>query len=337
MWATSPPTYPTYNERVYLITEFELTRSMANKIFISYAHANDEHVENVAGLVAALRKSGLEVSWDRDITTPHGPSKGWEVWMPNQISAATWVLVVCEAVYYRRFWGTEPEGIGRGVGWEAAIIRARLYATGLTNDKYIPVVFGDTPASMIPEPLSGATCYCLPRELLKLITALGGSRPVNAPSQEPPQQPAKPAPPLARRKNPGELPAGVLALLLLGFTVAALMHESGNTASTAVRPSSPHVQAGTLPQPLRVRAQVITEHGKPLSLAIVRLAGVTVMTDGNGWFVLDIPADRLDEVLTIEIEKSGYQTWRNLFVPGGSAPEPVLFREAPADAEQPSS
>jgi hypothetical protein len=147
---------------------------MAKKIFLSYAHASELHNQHVIELASSLRKAGLVVVFDGDVTSPQGPPQGWSQWMLDQIDEADWVLVVCDETYYKRFRGKEIQGQGLGVRWEGSIIRETLYSRGALNPKFIPVVPENSNTMHIPDPLRGATYYYLPRELPKLLAALAG-------------------------------------------------------------------------------------------------------------------------------------------------------------------
>lgn len=122
---------------------------MASRIFISYAHADDDHVARVSELIDALQAAGLQVASDRDVITPQGPPEGWPAWMLDRIDEADWVLVVCEAAYYRRFRGTEAPGVGHA-RWEGTIIGTALYTDGARNRKFVPVLLDDESIDSIP-------------------------------------------------------------------------------------------------------------------------------------------------------------------------------------------
>lgn len=141
-------------------------------VFVSYAHASDEHRQRVAELVAALRGARLNVVCDTDVATPQGPPEGWPSWMLNQLEAADWVLVVAEEVYYRRFRGKEEAGVGLGARWEGAVITQQLYGQGTLNAKFIPVLLDGGRREHIPDPLRGATHYRCPADLPKLVAGL---------------------------------------------------------------------------------------------------------------------------------------------------------------------
>ena len=57
-----------------------------------------------------------------------------------------------------------PPGQGRGVVWEAGIIRQILYDAGAVGEKFVPVLFSDGSPEQIPRPIKGATRYVIDTE-----------------------------------------------------------------------------------------------------------------------------------------------------------------------------
>ena len=51
----------------------------------------------------------------------------WTLWMQHQLRDADFVLVVASPEYKRRAEGDAPPGEGRGVQWEAELIRDAYY------------------------------------------------------------------------------------------------------------------------------------------------------------------------------------------------------------------
>ena len=79
--------------------------------------------------------------------------------MLDQVEAAEFVIVVCTETYNQRFRGDVPEGSGKGVKWEGAVITQQLYDAEMNNTKFIPVVFKSDDAQHIPIILRGATHF----------------------------------------------------------------------------------------------------------------------------------------------------------------------------------
>src|SRR3954467_6810226 len=107
------------------------------RIFISYSHDSEEHLERVGQLAARLRSDGFDAWIDR-YSTP--PEEGWPRWMGKQFAEAHFVVMVCSPRYAEGFEG-EP-GRGSGVWWEANLIHRELSQRG-KNTRFIPVYFED--------------------------------------------------------------------------------------------------------------------------------------------------------------------------------------------------
>ncbi|HEX9985796.1 MAG TPA: SEFIR domain-containing protein, partial [Thermoanaerobaculia bacterium] len=141
-------------------------------LFISYSHDSAAHRDRVLALANRLRADGVDCTIDQFVPMPE---EGWAGWMSRQIRDARHVLVVCTEAYARRFQGDETSGAGKGVTWEGAVITRALYAVRGRNDKFIPVCFGPSSASHVPDLLSDAPLFDVTSddeyiELLRILT-----------------------------------------------------------------------------------------------------------------------------------------------------------------------
>ena len=94
------------------------------RVFISYAHDDEAHEEQVRALWEFLRGSGVDARLD--LTAAQEP-RDWTLWMGEQIREGDFVLVVGSPAYRRRAEGRADPDEGRGVQWEARLIRNLLY------------------------------------------------------------------------------------------------------------------------------------------------------------------------------------------------------------------
>lgn len=127
------------------------------RVFISYSHDSDKHVNEVLSLAERLRDDGIDAVVDQYLNG--SPPEGWPRWMLNQLDSADYVLVVCTEVYYRRFRGIEKSGIGKGADWEANLITQEIYNNRSYTNKFVPVFIGQKIENWIPEPLRSKTIY----------------------------------------------------------------------------------------------------------------------------------------------------------------------------------
>ncbi|MGN9757431.1 VMAP-C domain-containing protein [Streptomyces sp. SD31] len=94
------------------------------RVFISYAHDDDAHIEQVETLYELLRADGLDARMDLyAAATP----QDWARWMGRELAEADYILVIASPEYKRRAEHGGRDGVGRGVAWEARHLSNRLY------------------------------------------------------------------------------------------------------------------------------------------------------------------------------------------------------------------
>jgi len=130
--------------------------TQAPKVFISYSHDSTEHQDRVLELSNRLINEGIHCNIDQYVPFP---PEGWPFWMQQQIEEADFVLMICTPTYYQRVMRREQTGKGLGVLWEATIIYNCLYDAGVSNDKFIPILFPECSISDIPPPIKGASHF----------------------------------------------------------------------------------------------------------------------------------------------------------------------------------
>lgn len=131
-------------------------------VFISYSHDSDSHRDRVLALSERLRKDGIATRLDQYLNG--APTEGWPRWMRQQLSEADFVLVICTETYYRRFWGDEEPGKGKGADWEGALITQEVYDARSATLKFVPVIFAPDQQDFIPESLRSKNHYALTSE-----------------------------------------------------------------------------------------------------------------------------------------------------------------------------
>ena len=129
-----------------------------SRVFISYSHDSNEHLERVLALSNLLREEGVDCHIDQ---YEESPPEGWPTWCTNQVEEAEFVLVVCTANYERRFRGKEEQGKGLGATWEGFVINQSIYDAQGKNAKFIPIALNVGDSEHVPVILRGATRYNL--------------------------------------------------------------------------------------------------------------------------------------------------------------------------------
>jgi len=125
--------------------------SQSRKVLISYAHESDEHRRRMARFAELLTEAGIDVVIDR---IGEAERQDWAAWTLARIAEAERVLVVASPEYRRRFEGTGPPDVGRGVQFEGLLIRDEIYRdhrAGLR--KFVPVLLGGAVREDIPRVL----------------------------------------------------------------------------------------------------------------------------------------------------------------------------------------
>lgn len=120
---------------------------------ISYSHDSQEHEQAVLELCNRLRTRGVDAFIDQFL--PGAPSEGWPLWMERQIEQRDFTLMVCTEPYRRRVMEIEAGGIGRGVVWEARILRNLLYQDAERHGRIIPVLLESDAVAFVPTVFRG--------------------------------------------------------------------------------------------------------------------------------------------------------------------------------------
>lgn len=93
-------------------------------VFISYAHDSPEHIDLVRRFWRLLRENGIDAQID---FLAAAEPRDWPQWTHQQIRRARYVLMIASPAFKERAEGTAPEGEGRGVRWEAQLLRDMRY------------------------------------------------------------------------------------------------------------------------------------------------------------------------------------------------------------------
>jgi hypothetical protein len=194
------------------------------RVFLSYAHDPDsaDHRAVVREFWHFLRSHGIDAHLDLEA---EGQRQDWSLWMADQIRQADHILVVGSPAYRERAQGQSGPAAGRGVQWEARLIREAFYRDQDRLNRFVPVVLPGQTRDGIPDFLAPATTTVYEvrefsldgaESLLRLLTrqpahaAAAGPPPgVPQPSAAAtrPTRPAAPAPTMAVGGRPGR-PAG---------------------------------------------------------------------------------------------------------------------------------
>jgi len=175
------------------------------RVFISYAHESAEHIELVRDLYYFLRDNGVDAKLDLLAAERR---QDWPVWMGEQVRLADHVLVIASAAYRRRAEARSGPDEGRGVQWEARLIRDAFYLDQRALDRFLPVVLPGQSVDGIPDFLApNSTTVYQVRDMslagMKPLLRLLLSQPAET---EPPLGPAPVLGSGGRRRGPRSKP-----------------------------------------------------------------------------------------------------------------------------------
>lgn len=128
------------------------------KVFISYAHRDQNYEDAVLRLSNRLRSEGIDASIDQ---YEEAPAEGWPRWMEKQVATSDYVIILCDETYHRKLYSDTK---GKGVVWEASLIYQLLYDASTETTKFIPAFLNDDDQQYIPTPLKSFTYYNLSDE-----------------------------------------------------------------------------------------------------------------------------------------------------------------------------
>ncbi|MGH3941662.1 MAG: SEFIR domain-containing protein [Pseudonocardiaceae bacterium] len=118
------------------------------RVFVSYAHDDAAHKNRVREFWTFLRTHGIDARLDKPAAERR---QDWPLWMLGEVRAAEFVLVVASPAYRQRAEGEAPAGEGRGVQFEAALIRDEVYADReAALNRFLPVVLPGCAVRDIP-------------------------------------------------------------------------------------------------------------------------------------------------------------------------------------------
>src|ERR1700761_127597 len=174
------------------------------RVLISYAQDRDdpEHGLAVRRLWEFLRSCGIDARLDLPAAAQR---RDWALWMADEIRAADMILVIASVAYRERAEDRSGPNVGRGVQWEARLIRDAFYGDQQAVGRFVPVILPGQTVDGVPDFLAPNTCTVYEvtdftvegaESLLRMLTEQPdtlepplGQRPTLPPRRTPAQQP----------------------------------------------------------------------------------------------------------------------------------------------------
>ncbi|MCR6490599.1 TIR domain-containing protein [Amycolatopsis sp. OK19-0408] len=213
-------------------------------VFISYARdpADPAHDEAVRRLWTFLRTCGIDARLDLGVADRR---LDWTLWMGQQVREADYILVIASPAYRERAEGRSGPDRGRGVQWEARLIRDAFYAEQDAMHRFLPVVLPGQSTAGVPDFLAPAssTVYTVSdftvegaEPLLRVLTDQPeivepplGVVPVLAPRPLPPAAPVPHQAPAPREK-----PASSGVRNVVNGTVTGTVIQAGSMGAVTI-------------------------------------------------------------------------------------------------------
>jgi hypothetical protein len=212
-------------------------------VFLSYAIVpGDAHTQSVRSLWEFLRAQGIDAQFD--LAAAQQRQDG-SLWMADQLRVADFILVIASPAYRERAEGRSGPAVGRGVQWEARLIRDAFYRDQHALSRFVPVVLPDQDIDGVPDFLAPAITsvyhvsdYTVAgaESLLRLLTgqpAVAQPPLGNVPTL--PQRPAGTAPPRRTTPNVRNVISGSVAgrVIQAGHVDSIVLHDTGTRHVTA--------------------------------------------------------------------------------------------------------
>ena len=144
------------------------------RVFISYTHDSEPHVQFVLELAERLIEDGFNVILD--IYLDDAPLEGWQQWLENELAAADYTLIINTPTYLKRYQQNQLID-NQAPEFNGLVITEPLYQQFKDSTKFIPILPADvTLASVIP-PLQGQNNFELMADYLGLHQLLKNRKP----------------------------------------------------------------------------------------------------------------------------------------------------------------
>lgn len=161
---------------------------MATRVFISYSHDSNSHIDCVLALADQLRNEGLDVALDQYVAAARGLRAGRSANSGGRLRPLHLHAYLPTPLRRARI-----EGVGLAATGEGSLALQLLHDAGTLNSRFIPVLFEEGAVDDIPLlPLRSATRYRLLTGYEDLYRRLTGqpstpARPIGAIRSMPPR------------------------------------------------------------------------------------------------------------------------------------------------------
>jgi hypothetical protein len=245
------------------------------QVFVSYAHDDEQHKDDVLRLARFLTTRGIRVELDVWNTATR---RDWLAWATDRITTADYVLVIASSRYRQVGDGNAVADLHRGVQYETAVLRDRLHGDRRTwLPKLLPIVLpghtlAELPLFLQPHTASHFLIKTIDdaglEELLRVLTG----QPRDSPPQRGYVPVLPPRSPVGRPQKQG-MNGPTEAIQTVRARIPGLFGHSGEVRRLHALLTRPIVIGGGLTAAAGLVWRLIAgaQHGAALALAIVVL------------------------------------------------------------------
>lgn len=144
------------------------------RVFISYSHDSDEHVQFVLDLAERLIEDGFNCVLD--FSLEDAPAEGWQTWFAQELAAADYTLVMCTPKYLQRYQHQQAIA-GEAEEFGGLVLTPALYQQFNEQTKFVPILREGGKLSDAPEPLQSKNTFELMADYLGLHQLLKNKQP----------------------------------------------------------------------------------------------------------------------------------------------------------------
>lgn len=135
------------------------------RVFISYSHDSEHHLQFVLELAERLIEDGFNCVLD--FYLDESPDEGWRAWLETELAAADFVLVICTPDYLERYRVNELVAPDTE-NFSGLVITEDIYNSYATRTKFVPVLPEGGKLQDIIPPLQGQNTFELMLDYLGL-------------------------------------------------------------------------------------------------------------------------------------------------------------------------
>lgn len=136
-----------------------------SRVFISYSHDSEQHVQFVLELAERLIEDGFNCVLD--FSLDEAPTEGWRAWFEAELQAADFTLVICTPSYWERYQANSLLA-PHTENFSGLVITEELYNTYVAQTKFVPILPEGGKLQAIIPPLQGQNAYELMTDYLGL-------------------------------------------------------------------------------------------------------------------------------------------------------------------------